>query len=716
MSSSKNAKFQTEQNHRSVKVFVAPGSHPAIKQAALRLVANQPDGIMQNAISQADFVIGTASVLQVSPLPERSFQIFRKQNQIWIVGDRPRSVLAGALYFLHHTDRETLPSLPFKRTSPFRERLILEDFPFHCYAPTGLEFDPRRYAENLVALGFTSMECNRYSTRQPLAPYYANYQFTNPSLAQFTWTRWHKGVWEPEIVQENADELALCIRTALEFDLDPAITSFLPRPYPETFFVRHPHLRGPAFRHEYLVRGNHPTVHCLNMDHPEALEFYQTIYGQIFEAHPEIRHCFFWHADLGTSFWPDGEGPKKRSQVSQIAEFHEHFQTVLRKTGVNATVWVNPWQMNEDSLDKLNQSLPNKVGYSVKESAGIIHFCGTSRMQMKDLNIFSAALGEVPRKILSLAGEKRRRICLGQYLDFSEDLDPILGVSHPLITFRKFHTLRNFDADTSSANWGILSPDLSRNRVNQDVIREMTWGANPTCFTELLPFLMPAGAGDQTRADVYKAWRKIDIALQTWPQFWGLRLQDSGLRLRWLIKPFLLSNMSLPESSKAYYLNHQIYRYDASTPFKEFMEITAAQAKEVATCYGDMIDLLNEAEHLLKTAAQEVAQKRKIAAWIFAQVPPTRWLRLFFTTYRNLMDFHCTLPVDRFTETHGAIIRSEIENTKHILAHLNEASDVLVIARKGKWGQCFGADLHSDFQAKLLLLSAIIENPSTFIL
>lgn len=669
-------------------------------------------GILADQLGLADFVVGTAEALGVTDLPERAFRIRRQDGQLWIVGDRPRSVLAGALYFQHHTARGTLGELPVQRVSPYKHRLILEDFPFHCYAPTGFGFDRRAYAENLVALGFTGMECNRFSTREPMEPYYANYLFTNPSPAPFVWTKWHEGVWSREGVEANAAELRACVQVALDCDLEPSITSFLPRPYPEKFFERHPHLRGPAFRHDFLVRGDHPGVNCVDTDHPEGLQFYEEVYRELLRANPEIRQFFFWHADLGTKFWPDGEGSTKRSLAARIGEFHRRFRGVLDESGVQAQVWLNPWQMKEESIDELNRELPAGVGFAVKENAGIIHFCGTSRMRLKDLTIFSPALGEVPKKVQALAkAVVNRPVCCGQYLDFSEDLDPIFGVPHPLLTFRKFQTLRAFDAEASSANWGILSPDACESRINQDVIRELTWGVPATCFVDLLPALIPAPLSPKARDAVYGAWRKIDLALQSWPQFWGLRFQDSGVRLRWLVKPFLLSSTPVEAGRKNYYLDHQIYRIDAPNPFRDFMEINATQALEVSHCYAEMVELLVAAEKLLANAQAGEGEGSGAVAWVAAQIAPVRIMRLFFTTYRNLLGFH-GLPADAgLTDAHRQWIRAEISNVDEILSVIDTARRTLIIAQRGKWGQCFGPDIAEDYHRKRELLSVVLNQP-----
>ncbi|EIP99206.1 hypothetical protein OpiT1DRAFT_03717 [Opitutaceae bacterium TAV1] len=693
-------------------IFHDPNAHPAILRAVARLASG-------NATPPAlRCRVGTPAELSLPALPERTFCISEDAAGIrTFTGDRPRSVLAGVLYYIHNYKRGTLPPLPLCRTSVHRERLILEDFPANTYQPTGFDFDHERYAENLVALGYTSMECNRLSQAEPVHPFFDGYQYVNPSPALFVWTRWHEGVWPEDLIHKHAAELRRCIATARAFDLDPAITSFVPRTYPEVFFQRHPHLRGSSFRHEYLRRGDHPAYHRIDTDHPEGLQFYRTLYTEIFRLYPDIKHLFFWHADLGTRFWPDGEGPLKRREADRIAEFHAMLDNVLTAARCDARVWLNPWAMPEECLDDINRQLNPRVGYAVKDNTGALHFCGTTRMKLADLTIFTANTGALPHRIRELARAAGREVCLCQYQDLSEDLDPILGVPHPMLTFRKFKSLHEYGGDISSTNWGVLSPDICPVNPNQDVIREMTWcdaenatGAQPETFVGLLPALLPAIAATspEIRSGIHEAWLKIDLALQMWPQFWGLRLQDNGVRFRWLVKPFLLNPANLTDAQKTYYLDAQIYRMDSPDPYNEFSVISRDQGVEITAIYTEMINLLTAAEErmagLAANAAQDMHTAPQWTSWISAQIVPTRWLRLFLTTFRNLFSFHGIQDRTALTPAHRTIIEAEIRNTSEILRHLAAHPRSLIIATRGKCGQCFGPDLAGDFDQKLTLL------------
>lgn len=677
---------------RSTEMSASDLRHPAVQRAIMRL----------NEAGLTRVMAGTVEDLELSGLPERTFRIFEQAGDIIFTGDRPRSVLAGALYYLHHLDRGAAEPLPLERTSPYRERLVLEDFPFHCYEPTGFKLDPVRYAENLVALGYTAMECNRLSRREPVGEYFEAYQFTNPSPARFVWTKWHDGVWDRDVISANAAELHACIAIAESFDLEPSFTTFLPRPYPEAFFRLHPHLRGSHFHHEHLKRGGHEGFHRIDTDHMEGVEFYRAVFDGLLAGNAGLRHFFFWHADLGTGFWRDGEGPLARSEADRIIEFHEMLEEVLLGHGSPAQVWVNPWAMKEECLPGINARLPARVGYAVKDNTGAGHFFGTTPARLPDLTIISATVGGLFHKVEKLAAEKGRRVCLCQYQDFSEDLDPVLGVPHALLTFRKFQSLNETAPGCSATNWGVIPPERNRCTVNQDVIREMVWRAGEMrCIEELLPRLIPGGEG--FRREIAAAWRKADLALCAWPQYWGLRLQDGGLRYRWLVKPLLLPCDVVESHEREYYLARQGYRIDSPTPFKDFLDLELSQAAEIAGWYAEMVELLGGAIAGIERAGRSAS--RVEAAWAERQLPPLRWCRRFFLTYQHVFAFHALPAGGGKTPEHDAILGAEIANTREILAALGTAElDSLVIARRGAWSQCFGPDIAKDFGAKLELL------------
>lgn len=276
---------------------------------------------------------------------------------------------------------------------------------------------------------------------------------------------------------------------------------------------------------------------------------------------------------------------------------------------------------------------------------------------------------------------------MAQYQDFSEDLDPVLAVPHPVMTFRKLEKTLEISPHDSSVNWGVVSPDVMPVNVNQNVIREFTWGNRGGGFEGMLSMILPASFSARKTALVYEAWQCVDEALKSWPQFWGLRLQDSGMRLRWLVKPFDLEKRN---TSFGFWIDRQIYRDTTPHPLSAFMDLSPGQAVEVSDAYAGMAEKISRAGKLLREAESD---------WLNEQVNSLRTLELFWKTYCNLFGFwgHRLLGE---TERCRGFVRAEMQNLQKTIDHLSAHPETIVIARKGAWGQCFGLDYLEEFRKK----------------
>ena len=616
------------------------------------------------------------------------------------------ALVAAVDYLLARLKRRQVPELPIHRVSPFPNRLIMEDFAFDCYQPTGFDFSLDDYARNLAALGYTGMECNRFSHSQPMAPYHWNYAFTNPSLAWFFETPLHGGAIPRELIEANHRELAATIGAAVKYGLEPIITTFLPRPYPESFFAVHPQWRGPRYESGYFRKSGLAPVYSLDTDNPEVQEFYRQIYAQLFDEFPQIRHMFFWHSDLGTAFWGDGQGPKKLRMVDRVAGFHRMLRREIDQRHLDVKVWLNPWGLAKESLDLLAETMPEGISFSIKDNPGLESFAGSRRYVLPDATIIHGELGEIPRKIFRLAEETGRRVCLGQYQDFSEDLDPVIGAPHPMMTFRKFLQLRELDCEYSATHWGVISPDLLPVNLNREVIREMSWGDPAEGFNELFPKLVPAVFETRQRQKILDALGNFDRAFALWPQLWGLRLQDMGLRLRWLMRPFKVGG-EYSDAEQEFLAAHQIYHICPHDPYDSFLQMTPDHALELAGYYDEMIALFERAIAELESIEPADASAREFLASL---IEPGRLIRLFWITFRNLLAFYgtrdgkCVIDGECRTAELRRIVDEEIANTRETIDYLRDHQRHLVIASRGEWGQCFGPNLLEVFGRKLELM------------
>lgn len=622
---------------------------------------------------------------------QREFKIYEDDFQnLHFEGSSPAAVFAAAVYFIQHSNFKNLPALPIHRVSPYDERLMTEDFPFHCYQPTGYDFDLDIYAANLAALGFTGMECNRFSREMPLSPFHSSYLHTNPSPAAFFKTTYHGDVWSDELIAANHAELERTVNAALRYGLDPIFTIFLPRPYPEEFFKNHPTWKGHSFQSNYLTKGGHKNPYALDTDNPEVMDFYRQIFSQMLDDFPQIKHFFFWHADLGTGFKKTDE---KKTLAQRISEFQLMLKEEIEKRNLDIKVWVNPWALNVSEFQAIADALPKNVGFTIKDNPGLDCFLASFPDTLHDATIFHAELGKIPQYVRSEATRTNRRYCIGQYMDFSEDLDPIVAVPHPMMTYRKFRTLEKVECDVSSLHWGVISPDVAPMNINQEVIREMNWGDKSVTFFELLNKIIPGEMTDSEKETARRFITQIDHAIRLWPEYWGLRFQDLGIRLGWFLRPFGI-NMSEETQNPQWLRDRQIYNMSFAVPYQSFMNITPQQAFEVGKYYSDMADMVENAIKDLQTIANnsELVQK-----FIKRQVIPASVLAGFCRTFGNMFEFYGTRDTDGRSEEYKLAsmqkcVDAEVANIDNLIKIFTETPNAIIVANKA-WGQCFGKDL-----------------------
>ncbi|MBS5530466.1 hypothetical protein KH017_06735 [bacterium] len=670
-----------------------PEDVPAARRAAERLAGDMPQLCARLELQEKG--------------EKRWFEIVREGKLLVFRSNRAAGLLAAVGYLLNRRATGHEESYPVVRVSPFPERLIMEDFPFGCYWSTGFDFDTERYAENLAELGFTAMECNRFSRRQPMEPYHWMYLYTNPSPAMFVWTPWHEGCWSREEIESNACELDRTVASAISCGLEPTFTCFLPRPYPESFFKRHPQLRGECYDSVLLKRGGHEPEYRINTDSAEGKDFYRTVIRGLLERWPQWKHFFFWHGDLGSGFYPDGEGPACLRQAERIAAFHKMLRSELNRRNMQTNVWLNPWKLGADTAEELARILPEGVHFSIKDNPGLETFAGTSSNFLPDATIVFGELGDTPKRVLELASRSGRKVCLGQYQDFSEDLDPIPAVPHPWRTLCKFKTLQRLEPEFSAVHWGVLSPDIAPVNPNREVIRELNWGGVSEAAA-LRELLVPAAYRGSARQRIFDAWRKVDAALKLWPQFWGMRLQDSGVRLRLLTTPFAVSRRTWSREELKDKLSGQIYRIAFQSPGELFMELTPGEMLESGEIYAGMAELVMSAVADLRKAAGMCSKNEQYAK---RQADTLLTLGCFWRTYANIFQFYGLRDLS-VAENAGernlrlcGFVTDELDNLAMTISHLEQHPETLVIAGRGRWGQCFGPDYLKEFKTKQYLMS-----------
>ena len=189
-----------------------------------------------------------------------------------------------------------------------------------------------------------------------------------------------------------------------------------------------------------------------------------------------------------------------------------------------------------------------------------------------------------------------------------------------------------------------------------------------------------------------EAIAEIDDAVRLWPQYWGLRFEDLGLRLGWFLRPFGI-NMSEETQNPRWLLERQIYDIPYTEPYKAFMDITPAQSAEIGEYYNRMADMIASA---IDKFARIATNDGVASEFVKRQSIPARTLLGFVRTFGNMFSFYGYKNSNAYSEDFknaamAECVRKEIANIGDLIAVLLECPQALITADKA-WGQCVGRD------------------------
>lgn len=637
------------------------------------------------------------------------FVILKNNQSVIISGNRPRSVLSAVRYYTSAVRRAENITDKIVRTVPYRVRAVLEDFPFTCYASAGLNFNTDTYMENIASLGYTSAESNRLSPGHPMSAQWWNYEFTNPSPALFFYTKRHKGVWPEELIAANNRELLAISASAAAYDMGVHFTTFLPRPYPENFFTVNPEMRGSHFCHDYMEKAGIPKAWRLDITRPDVMEFYETMFRMLISQVPNLEHIFLWHGDLGASFAGSGEDNSDAHVLKMMKKFHVMLDGLIAAQKKNIRIWINLWGLPRSIFPAVIAEMPANVGITIKDTIGVQRQFAGLNYTIQDASVISSELGAESRKIMELSESNNRQFMLNQYHDFSEDLDPIHSFPHPVMTYKKFTALKYSKAANFSTNWGIISPEFNPLNLNQEMIFRMMWQDGQNNLDTMLGEILENAGFASVSEKIKSILPQINTAIESWPQLWALRLQDIGIRLRWLVRPLLISK-PLSAQEGGYYLNHQIYKINSPHPFNDFLEVNAQQAVDLGRELQAMCGILQNAikEMMVIRKSLYGIKKQSFNKSLYNPVLASYFLH---TTLANVFLFYGTLhsasaEKKDHAEYHkkaGEIKKNEIRNTADAHAFFSCNPDTLLTVQK-EWGQCLGENFPALLIKKIKIM------------
>jgi hypothetical protein len=530
------------------KICLPPDSDLPLRTAAIELAEQTGAKIVYQShtgvIDHGSIVLVAGSNIgtypeAISVLPVQYSQIewelvHRIGDGLLIAGSMPRNVCRAVLGWITNPARET------DRLSIYRfdDRFTMWDNSLNQMNRFSIGFDRDRHIREIARLGHTGIEINRYADtggyhvmhrKFPLDqyPWYMSYC---PALDAFVESSLTKGIYLPQELEANRNDLREAAEISRKFGLKPGFVTYEPRGVAEEIFDRYPELRGSRIDHP--GRGLQPRY---NMDiaNPRVLEHYSELLTNLMKVIPDLRYFVYWTNDSGAGLpfahdlyaGPNGSYLAKSKKLEQMnADFSRTLLEAGRKINPDFEVIMNiGWEYGPDERKRLISALPKGVTLSHPIGGSLLK----DEVDYKETFVIDdRALGIEPYASIIVAA--------------GFDPEPIIAIPTPTLLAKKFALIKRLNMRQLFTLGGTYSPPQCPFNINQELYAELIREEN----VDLDQFLMQTAThwceGDTKQAKLLvQAWQIGDDAIENWPNLSWWTAGPAQTQGRWITRPLV---------------------------------------------------------------------------------------------------------------------------------------------------------------------------------
>jgi len=665
-----------------------------------------------------------------------------------IVGANRKYLLFGfachLLFSLAHDDLATVAEgKTFTAAFPWQRTCF--DFFLNQEGRIQKGFCKETYIRRLAENGFTHLEVNGLAYPMalesgPKGETYPMFYTYCPALDQFVYSALNEGIYPKYYLSENLGYLKRSAELATRHGLVPGLLCFEPRSVPEEFFARYPMLRGARVDHPF--RSFKPRYN-MTIAHPLVIEHYQEMMAKLMAQVPELGFITIWTNDSGAGFehtkslyvgrnggaymireWRDD------AEIARLAGGHAiGFLRALR----DAARTVNPdfrvitrlesfygehdvvWQGLGEGVEVETASLVAR-GWEMPYS----HARYSDSKMVNGGTVYQGGFCEGEKTAMQELAQRDAQshfyFAAGPYSIFA----PLMGVPYPTLTHGRLKTLHTGGVRHLAHLGGSFPIELVSYNVNHEITRRFQYNPSMDIVAEL-----------RTLADHWTSGRFIDELLETWRlaeeailAFSNITPLYSTMGFVWYrlwARPLVPNIEAIPEGERAYYEDfmcttpHNPNNIDLSRDV--LFQLTTAEHCEVAVRRID--------ENLwgpLDAAISKLASIREVAGEALGaghviedQLIRLRALRCWFMTQRSVGAWitavygYMSAKRDSDRETSRATLRAmidmEIENSRALLALLDEPVEFMVTTELGETPLVHGLNLKQLLEKRITLMA-----------
>lgn len=593
------------------------------------------------------------------------------------------------------------------------------DSSFACRAEQAKGYDHETAVREFARIGCSHVSVNglagpfAYEEGPPGEIYYRFYLYS-PDIDQYVASDLNKGIYPPEYLRANLDNLRHNAAMAVKYGLTPGLMCCSPRSAPDALLERYPYLRGARVDHGF--RSCRPR-YTLTLAHPLVRWHYAQLITNLMREAPQLGFACLWSNDSGSGFEHTATlYPGRNGGAYLIREWRDHAE-IAKTAGKNVLGY---YRLLRDAASKINPEFRVMTAvnwFSSQEQEVIVGGMGNR----VDLVIGAGELTDP-----GLAARKRSLEDRGAMVGVNVPLTTnyVLGVPSPWQTAKRLQLLAAAGLDRLQA---VVSPaPLALRDVNREVLRAFQVADERFDVDAVVAQTARRWVGPELARPLVEAWKLIDQAVAEFPEvpLYGNAWSYAWYRL-W-VRPMVPDIERIPKKERAYYEDYMIATDNNPTLIDlradvlwdliplELADRLVAQADQAAW------NRLDQATDLLRQTA-EAATEPSSRAVFEDQLTRARGLRCYWRTLRNtaawVAGVHGYLEAgDPATKARRrsqarAMVLDEIENTESLLK-LWEAGQTsfMPVLPCGEAFYMYGQNFGELLKRKIALMRAHIDD------
>ncbi|MCD6406086.1 MAG: hypothetical protein J7M19_09690 [Planctomycetes bacterium] len=582
--------------------------------------------------------------------------------------------------------------------------------------------DYDRLAAFVKKSGFHAMSCGalfELSEAQMADPLDSWVRFTAGAagITKFVETALVNAVFSKSHIEKNAALLAEKSKILARHDLKGAFRALEPQWLPESFYEKHPEIRGPRVDHPGVARSHYYSP-CI--DRPEVLAHYREAVRKLFEIAPEMLVLNLWGNDSGAGIcwchglYPGRNGPDFCRNIPMGKRIAKWFRAMLagaKDAGGKLEITQNTHAFGRNDTYEILAALPRHTRLAV----------GTGPFPNEPF------VCPESRDLIKASAEAKRPAII--------TLDPTMvyplgPVARPPVVYFVFDAVREA-AKSPAAAVAVGGIALGADGVSasaEAVVSALS--RTPKTWADIeRGVLRIAGGlvGRDLSTALASAWHDVDAACRIWPNNGDVNHHlypfYSSLGDRWLVRPIVPAPERLTADEKAYY---SVHRHGSRDPVFEDSFFISESVKNYHVddfkwplgAYNTMLSHMNRAVATLETAL-EAAGDTQEARRLKNQYYHVAALRAVWRNQRNVLqcgsiiEFVTGQRLSEFEEQAATYRRlflegmdDEVDNTREMIRLINESSEKLISTGKRESSFVLPENLVELFEKKIALMQA----------